>query len=498
MLVFILLLFALIAFFMRIVKSVRFWERNGKCNPKFSLIWTNTKNSLFCRNNIANRMDLIYRAYPNNKFIGHYEVLKPTLLIKDPELIGEMFVKNFQSFHDRFSEQDRKDRISQHVFTLAGSKWKQVRSKLVTTFSPVKLKMMYPILQRCSEILMSYVSEQPKTNQVIDAKDMTARYALDVIGCCAFGLEFNALNDPNSEFRKISKESSGSTTGNSIRRIIRLLDSTRLLKKLFNFHEISPKVDTFFFNLLKDTKELRENELITRNDFVQLMLDMRTKELANGEKNVIFTDEIIASNMFVFFFAGFETISTTLSFCLYEMALNPEIQEKVRNEVERVRESHNGVIDFDSLARLTYMEMVLEETLRKYPPAVSVFRVCTQPYEIPGSDMVLHPYDSVSIPIYSIHHDERYYENPKKFDPERFTEENKARRVPNTYMPFGIGPRICLGLRFAYIEMKCCLAELLHRYKFIPCDKTDIPVKITTTATTYTTDKPIWLTVKEV
>lgn len=75
-----------------------------------------------------------------------------------------------------------------------------------------------------------------------------------------------------------------------------------------------------------------------------------------------------------------------------------------------------------------------------------MFRVCTQPYEIPGSDMVLHPYDSVSIPIYSIHHDERYYENPKKFDPERFTEENKARRVPNTYMPFGIGPRICLGM----------------------------------------------------
>ncbi|XKL67045.1 hypothetical protein PGB90_010465 [Kerria lacca] len=283
MLGFILLLFEFIAFFVYIIKSVRFWKRNGKCNPKFSLIWTNTKNSLFCRNNIANRMDLIYRAYPNNKFIGHYEVLKPTLLIKDPELIGEMFVKNFQSFHDRFSEQDRKDRISQHVFTLAGSKWKQV----------------------------------------IDAKDMTARYALDVIGCCAFGLEFNALNDPNSEFRKISKESSGSTTGNSIRRIIRLLDSTRLLKKLFNFHEISPK----------------------------LMLDMRTKELANGEKNGIITEEVIASNLF--FFAGIETISTTLSFCLYELALNPEIQGKVKNGTERIQESRNGVIDFDSLTRLT-------------------------------------------------------------------------------------------------------------------------------------------------
>lgn len=72
-------------------------------------------------------------------------------------------------------------------------------------------------------------------------------------------------------------------------------------------------------------------------------------------------------------------------------------------------------------------------------------RVCTETYQIPGSDIVLHPYIFVSVPVFSIHHDERYYENPEKFDPERFTEQNIARRIPNTYMPFGLGPRICIG-----------------------------------------------------
>lgn len=74
-------------------------------------------------------------------------------------------------------------------------------------------------------------------------------------------------------------------------------------------------------------------------------------------------------------------------------------------------------------------------------------RTCTETYQIPDSDIVLHPHALINAPIFSIHNDERYYENPKKFDPERFTKENIARRIPNTYMPFGLGPRMCIGKR---------------------------------------------------
>lgn len=114
---------------------------------------------------------------------------------------------------------------------------------------------------------------------------MMTRFALDVIGNCAFGLEFDAMKDTNSEFRKIGKTMVGTTSENSIRRLIRLLDPSGILKKLFDFQDISPKVDTFFFNLLKTTKELRKNESMKRNDFIQLMLNIRNKELADGDKN---------------------------------------------------------------------------------------------------------------------------------------------------------------------------------------------------------------------
>lgn len=128
-------------------------------------------------------------------------------------------------------------------------------------------------------------SEHVRINKLIDTKDMMSRFALDVIGSCVFGLEFNAMNDSDSEFRKIGVTMLGNTSENSVRRLIRLLDPTGLLKKLFNFQDMSPKVDTFFFDLLKTTKELRENESTTRNDFIQLMLNIRNKELADDVEN---------------------------------------------------------------------------------------------------------------------------------------------------------------------------------------------------------------------
>lgn len=157
MLIFVLVSFAFFAFFTYIVKSVYFWRRYGKCNPKFQLICTNTINTLFSRNNMANRIELIYRAYPKHKFIGYYELLRPILLIKDPELIEEIFVKNFHCFHDRLSKLVPLNRINQHVAFLSSIKWRQVRSKLVPTFSPMKLKMMCDSLYKCTQVLNSRI-----------------------------------------------------------------------------------------------------------------------------------------------------------------------------------------------------------------------------------------------------------------------------------------------------------------------------------------------------
>lgn len=109
----------------------------------------------------------------------------------------------------------------------------------------------------------------------------------------------------------------------------------------------------------------------------------------------------------------------------------------------------------DKQSLVTYnpsnFDLLPTETLRKYPPAPFINRVCTEAYKLPGSSFTLEPGTRVTLVPYSIHHDEQFYPNPKKFDPERFTPENIEARPPFTYLPFGDGPRMCIGTYFKNI-----------------------------------------------
>lgn len=132
------------------------------------------------------------------------------------------------------------------------------------------------------------------------------------------------------------------------------------------------------------------------------------------------------------------------------MAANKKAQEKLRSEIaEKIAE--NGGINYDILVEMPYLDQVANETLRMYPPAAFLSRKCTEPTElIAAKEKVVQIEKDISvvIPVYSIHHDEEYYKNPEMFDPERFAPENggvKSYRDKGVFLPFGDGPRICLG-----------------------------------------------------
>ena len=126
---------------------------------------------------------------------------------------------------------------------------------------------------------------------------------------------------------------------------------------------------------------------------------------------------------------------------------------------------------------MKYMEMVIDETLRMYPPAARTDRVASNDYEYEG--IKIKKGQVVTVAIYAIHHDPSIYPNPEQFDPNRFSEENKKTRDSVTFLPFGAGPRNCIGMRFAVIEMKLLLASILSKYRFITCDKTPVICNVT-------------------
>jgi cytochrome P450 family 6 len=197
----------------------------------------------------------------------------------------------------------------------------------------------------------------------------------------------------------------------------------------------------------------------------------------NVKESISLTTTELAAEAFIFFTGGFETSSTALTYALYELALNQDIQLKLRTEIEDGLEANEGKLTYDILFNFKYLDRVVKETLRKYPVIPVMLRRCTKEYDIPGTDLTIPEKMNVMIPIYSIHHDPEHYPSPEHFDPDRFLPENSKDRHPMAFLAFGEGPRNCIGERFGMLQVKVALVKLLTNFDFSVCSKTTIPMK---------------------
>lgn len=162
------------------------------------------------------------------------------------------------------------------------------------------------------------------------------------------------------------------------------------------------------------------------------------------------------------------------------MSQNPNVQDRLVQELETVLsnvDASNVEQACDAIMNdVPYLDACVKESLRKYPPVPRLERRVGKPgYKLNGLE--LDKGLIIEMSAYAVHHDPRYYPNPNHYDPERFMPENRDKLVPNTYMPFGMGPRNCVGMRFAYQEIKLCLAQILTHFKITASAST--PSKLT-------------------
>ena len=185
-------------------------------------------------------------------------------------------------------------------------------------------------------------------------------------------------------------------------------------------------------------------------------------------------DELtIVSTAMVFLIAGYDTTGSTMAMAAYELAMNPEIQDRLMEEIEEEVEKADGAdLDYTTLQNMPYLDAVLHETLRMHSPAPLNLRACTKDYKIPGTKISLKAGDDIMIPACGIHMNEKLYPNPTQFNPDNFSKEAKANRSPYTFLAFGQGPRNCLGMRFALLEAKAGIVALLRRFRMVATDKT--------------------------
>ncbi|KAM7394531.1 hypothetical protein PAMP_021328 [Pampus punctatissimus] len=211
-------------------------------------------------------------------------------------------------------------------------------------------------------------------------------------------------------------------------------------------------------------------------DILQIMMNSQTANESMKEKqNKGLTDHEIISQLTIFISAGHDTSATTLAFLAYDLARNPEVMRRLQEEIDSTFPD-KGPVQYEALMQMEYLDSVVNECLRLYPPITRLERSTKETVKING---VTIPKDmTVMIPIYALHRDPELWTEPENFKPERFSKENKQSIKPYTYLPFGVGPRNCLAKRFALVMVKVALVEVLQHYSFLVCEETEIPLQM--------------------
>nr|XP_033326550.1 cytochrome P450 6a2-like [Megalopta genalis]XP_033326551.1 cytochrome P450 6a2-like [Megalopta genalis] len=468
-----------VVFYYYLIWNYDFWKKRGIPGPKPRLFFGTNKDLILARVTAGKVVQDTYIKYRNAPAIGLYDGRSPILVLHDPELIKTVLIKDFPKFAERpHRSHERTEPFTLDLFHLEMERWRRLRSKQSPMFSPGKLRGMFELMIKCSEKLEKYLDRTVSRNEVVEIRDVTTKFAADVIGSCAFGIDTNTLCPEDTEFYRLSKL----VTGHSLERTVRFKLRVFLprLYDLLGFVWPDKKLSPFFIKIVRETTSYRKKNNVYRPDFIQMLMELQ--ESLKNQSDFEFSDTMLMAQCAAFFGAGLDTVSSTLNWTLLELALNTDIQEKLREEMKEYMEKYNGEITYETMKEMVYLNKVFQEILRKHTVAPLLLRVATSDYYFESLKFSIPKSTQIWIPLFALLRDPVVYPNPTKFDPERFTTEAVAARHPMHYIPFGSGPRNCIGSRFGTFETKLALLKILLRYKVNICEQTNLPYEYDTGA----------------
>ncbi|XP_013114329.1 cytochrome P450 6g1 [Stomoxys calcitrans] len=471
---------ALLALFRWYRKNFEYWKHYPLMPSVRGRIFSgNLLDILTFKTNFVFLMKDIYAEtkFQNEPLVGIY-ALKPALLVRDPELIKSILIRDFDCFSNRFSQSHAEDPIGNlSLFLSRYDIWKDQRSKLSPAFSTGKMKLMYPLIQQVGENLEAYLHKQGD-RFVCGFKELAYKYTIDTVSTTIFGFCSNSLENPQEEMNLASRKLSSANFRRGINFLIMgfLPELNKFLKPTFFYTESNEFVRRASDIAIED----REKTGIKRNDLIDLFVKLKAEAVTKGVDMIEFRDTI-AGQMAVFLGGGTDTSSTTISNILLELAKQPQIQDRLRQEIRTAFMEGNGSISYDTLTSMEYLKMVIDETLRIYP----IFPLLERQYLDPkgtGKPYSLKPYSDFEIPhgmavyisAFGLQYDPKYWPDPEKFDPERFSPENKQSMNPMIYLPFSSGPRNCIGARLGYLQVSACIVHVLKNHYVKVCPQTDL------------------------
>ncbi|XP_075983406.1 cytochrome P450 6B5-like [Anticarsia gemmatalis] len=460
-----------------IARRSQYWARKNVPHIKPVPILGNFADYILFRKSLTDVIQELCQNFPNVPYFGYYYGTEPALVVQDPELLKTVMTKDFYFFSSReTSKYVHREMLMTNLFSTYGDEWKVLRQNLTPMFTSAKMKNMFHLIQKCSHVFERTLDQEVKmSNHTIEARSFMARFTMDCIGSCAFGVDTNTMEKVEGNvFTSIGNSIFDIQFSRAFKTIVRVIWPAVFYALRL---EVFPKkLESFFKQLMTGIFEGRQYKPTSRNDFVDLILNMKTNQSITGDSltntksptdkkiTLEISDDILVAQCFIFFGAGYETSATTLSFTMYELAKHPEIQERVLQEVDEYLRRNDNVLKYECITEMPYLDACIDETLRLYPVLSMLTREMAEDYTLPDG-LRLEKGLRVHLPVIHLHNNPDFFPEPEEYKPERFYGDNKRDIKPYTYMPFGDGPRVCIGMRFAKMQMMAGFITLFKKYR---------------------------------
>lgn len=516
---------AIILFLLDHYKNVySFWPKHGVKGdqPMFPIVWDLWKIFSTCQMKLSLERTRKYGKIYGTSFLG-----RKRLVINDPEIINQIAVKDFDKFPDHTLNEWTNGYLRNSLLWIQGDHWKRVRALMSPSFSSGKIKRMFKLLDGCADDLVeSFRDQYIKARRngepcaVVDLQDTFGMYTMDGISTCCYGIKLKReqlreakllRNKRQANLRDSFIRDLNAYIKINIRRTLALVLVPKFILRRLKFSLISEASLEPIVGRVQKMIDLRREGVDRKyDDLLQLLVNAKiddkiehseveqvenhhaglTKQLIEEDQlrlqdslrqKATLSDFEILSEALLLLAAGLETTRSLLASITYFLAHNLHIQDRLVRELKEIAGytptvlGKHLVFDYDALTSCQYLDAVVSETLRMFPPTIYTDRYAKQEYHIKKYNITIPRDVQVLFGLYSVHMDPDYWEEPERFNPDRFMPGQREKIVPGSYVPFSIGPRHCIGMRFSLAETKLGLAKLLMSFRFEPAPNTLYP-----------------------
>ncbi|MGJ3237110.1 MAG: cytochrome P450 [Anaerolineae bacterium] len=362
--------------------------------------------------------------------------------VNHPDLIGQVLRDSALWHKSIIYKEPLKAYLGEGLLSADGNFWRRQRKLMQPAFHVNRISAY-------ADTMVDYIQrllDEWRDGEVRDIASDMMRVTLHVVGKTLFNADFRTESGRVAEALDYMLED----IIDASQTIIRLPEWIPTPKRYRRRHTI-----TLLDQVVKPLIQARRASGEDTGDLLSMLL------LAQDDDGEGMSDDQVRNEALTLVLAGHETTASTLTWTLYLLSEHPQIAEKLYAEIDSVLGQRPPGLD--DLPHLPYTEQVIKEGMRMYPPVWSVGRQASQPTELGG--YAIAQYATAIVPIWSVHRDPRWYPQPLQFEPERWGDERAGAVPRHAYLPFGGGPRICIGNAFAMMEARLLLASIVQQFQ---------------------------------